>query len=338
MDKAKRNFRAAFWSICLLIIILDTKTAVYATREAIDMCISVLVPSIFPFLVICPMVSAQIGMFSSAFRPLGRLLRLPEGAEELFVLGILGGYPIGASVVCQAANRGRIAKDDAHRMLAFCSNAGPSFLFGIGAALFSGIGYCAGIWLIHILSAVFVGLMTPGAGGQAKQATIPNASLQAVLRKGLVTMAGICGWVVLFRILLAFAQRWIFWCFAPDTQILLRGLMELANGAVGLGQIELLGKRLLYFSAMLGFGGLCVYMQTASVCQELSIKYYLPGKILQCAVSTLLATAAQFLLTKSHRYFPHPAILLLCTAICVLYPLILRKSKKSSRNSHLIGV
>lgn len=338
MDKGKRIIRPIFWSMCLLVMILDTKTAVSAAQEAIDMCISVLIPSIFPFLVICPMVSAQVGMFSSVFRPLGRLLRLPAGAEDLFLLGILGGYPIGASVVCQSVNTGRITKHDAHRMLAFCSNAGPSFLFGMGAALFPHIVYCAGIWLIHILSAMIVGLLTPGAGGQAKQATIPNTSMQAVLRNGLVTMAGICGWVVLFRILLAFMQRWIFWHFSPDTQFLLHGILELANGAVELGQIELLGKRLLYFSVLLSFGGLCVYMQTASVCQGVSIRQYLPGKVLQCAISTLLAAAAQFLLSKAQRYFPHPAILLLCIAICVIYPLILRKSEKSSRNSHLVGV
>lgn len=338
MDKGKRIIGAAFWSLCLAVLILDTKTAVSAAKDAIDLCMTVLIPSIFAFLVICPMVSGQIGSFFGMFRPLARLLRLPQGAEDIFLLGLLGGYPIGATVICNSVHMGRLDKQDAERMLAFCNNAGPSFLFGIGTLLFPHIGYCAGIWLIHIASAVIVAILTPGRGGQAGRAVTSSPSLQATLRKALVTMSGICGWVVLFRIVIAFTQRWFLWIFPPEAQLLLRGALELASGAVGLGQVSMLGQRLLYFSMLLSFGGSCVYMQTASVCSGLSIKYYLPGKTAQCAVSVLMATAVQFLLPASQRYYPHPFLLILCAAICVIYPFILQKIEKSSRNPAAVGV
>ena len=191
MDKRKTAWGIIFWVICLFLLILDSKTVIQGATAGIDLCIRVLIPSMFPFLVVCPMISSRIGTYISIFRPFGRLLRLPEGAEDLFFLGLLSGYPVGAAMVSQAAQSGRISKQDARRYLSFCSNAGPSFIFGIGAGLFPGIGSCAVLWLIQILSAAMVGILTPGRGHKAGFKNQSPLSLQQALRNAVSTMAAI---------------------------------------------------------------------------------------------------------------------------------------------------
>lgn len=338
MDKGKRVLGAVFWSICLLILILDTKTAIAAASEGIQLCIRVLIPSIFPFLVICPMVSANTGILSMLLRPLGRLMRLPRGAEHLYVLSLLSGYPVGAANVSRAVRSGQISRKDGQRLLAFCNNAGPSFLFGIGISLFPNAGYCAMLWLIHILSSIAVAVLTPGkseAAACCKQASPP---FTAILPAAISTMATICGWVVLFRIGIAFLDRWILWIVAENGQILLRGLLELANGMVSLAGIGSIGQRMILFSMLVGFGGICVWMQTVSVCQGVSMIYYLPGKLTQSVLSVLLSTAFQLFLPLQYRYWPNPILLAFCTGICALYPIVMRKIEKRSGNSSLVGV
>jgi hypothetical protein len=284
------------------------------------------------------MISSRIGTYISFFRPFGRLLRLPEGVEDLFFLGLLSGYPVGAAMVSQAAQSGRISKQDARRFLPYCSNAGPSFIFGIGAGLFPGIGYCAVLWLIQIISAAIVGILTPGKSPKAGRKHQTPLTLQQALRNAITTMAIICGWVILFRVLITVIERWMLWFLPVSAQIVVRGVLELANGIVSLSQIGNLGLRMILFSALLSFGGICVWMQTRSVVRDLSTRYYLPGKLTQSAISCMIATAFQFFLPLPQRYIPHPALLVICAGICVTYPIFLQKSENSSRNSCLVGV
>lgn len=337
MDKGRTSRATGFWVICLLILILDSKTVIASAAQGIDLCVRVLIPSIFPFLVISSLVAANAG-HCAIIRPLVRPLRLPEGAEDLFFLGLLSGYPVGASMVSQAARSNRIAKRDADRLLAFCSNAGPSFIFGIGATLFPRIGYCLAQWLIQIMSAALVGIITPGKQTTAKEKRGQRLSVPRALQNALPSMASICGWVVLFRILITVLDRWALWILPPEGEILARGILELANGMVSMSEIGNIGQRMIYTSMLLSFGGICVWMQTLSVADGLSTRYYLPGKLAQSAISFLLATAAQFLFPAHQRYIPHPLLLALCAGIVISYWYFLRKSEISSRNSNLLGV
>ena len=113
-------------------------------------------------------------------------------------------------------------------------------------------------------------------------------TLPSALEKALRVMATVCGWVVMFRILLGFIMPPLTRITSADHAVFLTGLLDLANGCLELGKIPDTGVKLVTASAMLSFGGLCVAMQTCSVCQDLSMKYYLSGKLIQAAVSILL--------------------------------------------------
>jgi hypothetical protein len=175
-------------------------------------------------------------------------------------------------------------------MLGFCSNAGPSFLFGIVGPFFSGPVVPWILWAVHILSAILVGVLLPGGSRKAAQTgTLQKVSVPNVLEKAVRTMALICGWVILFRVILGFLDKWVFGVMPPWCRVILSGILELSNGCLMLDRIRSLPLRFLAAGMILSFGGLCVAMQTMAICGDLRIGRYLKGKALQMLLFLVLS-------------------------------------------------
>lgn len=337
----KRILPGALGVLGILLLILDSKTALAGAKNGIELCLSSVIPSIFPFLVLSGMLTPAIcGANLPFLRPLAHLLGIPPGSEGIFLTGIVGGYPTGAQSVHQAWKSGQLSKDDAHRMLAFCSNAGPSFLFGILGTKFSELRMLWLLWGIHILSAVAVAVILPGKN-RKPHCISPTASITLTqsLKKGVATMGSICGWVILFRILIAFLDRWFLWLLPVNMQIATYGILELANGCCSADLIASAGLRFILCSGMLAFGGICVAMQTASVTGELGLGKYIQGKSSQAIISIWLSTAAQyFLFPQAEKVAISPVLLAIISISALLFVIIPLKFKNRGSIPSSIGV
>lgn len=291
MKSAKRIFLSFWPCAAMLVLILDAKTALAGAQDGIELCIRTVVPSLFPFLFLSVMTTgSMLANPIMLLRPLGRICRIPQGCEGILAVGLLGGYPVGAQCVAQAYRDGRLSRGVAHRMLGFCSNAGPSFIFGILSGVFMNpiIVWC--LWGIHILSAILTGILLPGGSNELiKGSKTQNMSVTDALERSLKIMSNICGWVVVFRVLLTFLQRWFFWMLPNEAAITISGLLELTNGCCSLSLIHRESTRFVLASVLLAFGGLCVGLQTASVTRELGTGSYFPGKLLQAGISYILS-------------------------------------------------
>lgn len=337
----RRILRGSLAGIGILLLILDSRTALTGAKEAIDLCISSVIPSIFPFLVLSGILTPAIcGLNVPILRPLSRILGIPAGSEGIFLTGILGGYPTGAQAVHQAWQRGQLNKEDAQRMLAFCSNAGPSFLFGILGAKFPDFWMLWTLWGIHILSAVAVGIILPRHENLSQGPTTSSpVTLTQSLKKAVVTMGYICGWVVLFRIILSFLDRWFLWLLPVDVRVGIYGLFELANSCCSMELVASCGMRFILTSAVLAFGGVCVTMQTASVTDRLGMGMYLPGKLLQTCISIFLSMIIQCLaFTASEKVALSPVLVIAISILIFLFAYIPRKSKKRGSIPSPVGV
>ena len=275
----------------MLILILDSRTALSAAAEGIRLCLWTVIPSLFPFFVLSGLlVSALMGSQIPLLCPLGNLLGIPKGAESLLISGFLGGYPVGAKAIRDAWKSGSVSRDDAARMLTFCSNAGPAFLFGMAAPLFPDKHTGWVLWFIQITSALLTGLWfrkEPEADAHplsGKSLSVPEA-----LEQALRVTAGVCGWIILFRIICSFAEKWILFFLPEWGRSIIVGFLELANGCTYLQIPDSQELRFVICNTMLSFGGICVLMQTASVIGSLPLKWYLKGKITQMIISMGLA-------------------------------------------------
>ncbi len=296
----RKTWTGAAAAAAFIVLILDSKTALYGASEGIELCIRSVIPSLFPFFVMSIMLtSIFMGASMPILRPLGKLCGISAGAETIFLTGFLGGYPTGAQCVNQAYRAGQLKHDTAGRLLGFCSNAGPAFLFGMVAMRFTKIRYAWVLWLIQILSAVLVGMLLPGKD-QSNTSLVPAqpVTLQQALRRSVVIMAEVCGWIILCRMLVAFCSRWFLWALDDWAQVLFIGVLELANGCFQLGRIADEGLRFVICSIILSLGGICVLLQTRSVTKDVGLGKYIPGKLLQACISGIMSAVFWQILQK----------------------------------------
>lgn len=330
-----------FAGIGMLILILDSKTALAGGLAGVQICMMNVIPALLPFFVLSILIStAFTGADIPLFRPLSRLCRMPRGSESLLILGLLGGYPTGAQGVSQAYRQGQLRKEEAHRLLGFCSNAGPAFLFGIASTVFPYPWLPWALWIIHIISALITGLLLPGGSKTSVRLPVGKAvTLTQALEQSIGIMAKVCGWIIIFRMIQAFLDRWLLWLIPLASRVGIIGLLELANGCLELPTIADVGLRAVLCSAFLSLGGLCVAMQTLSVTGSLGLGMYIPGKILQCTVSILLTLLMQVIFLPESAMAPFtPVLIVIFGAFLAIFSLVLRKYEKNSSNPSLVGV
>lgn len=322
----------------MLCLILDPNTALNSAAEAVDLCAKTVVTSLFPFFVLSSLLtSSLLGAQSKLLRPFGKLCRMQSGTESLLLIGFLGGYPTGAQAISQARQDGVLDKQQAQRMLGFCCNAGPAFLFGICGQMFPSPWMPWLLWAVHILAAVLTARLLPCVPCSKRLAPQKNElSLPQALDRALKNTGRVCGWVILFRILIGFMENWLLYRVPLVVSIFLSGLLELTNGCLLLTGIENIGMRFLLASVFLAFGGLCVVMQTVSVTGKLGLGYYLRGKLMQSAISALFCLILQGLLFPPDWRIEWKTGGIL--AILVIIPLILAGIEKNSSISEKVGV
>lgn len=291
--KNKQLFLGVGNALAMLVLILDGKTALSGAQQGVQLCLQTVVPSLFPFFFLSNLLTSSLaGVPSRALRPLGKLFGVPQGTEPLLLAGLLGGYPAGAQSVVQSYRAGQISRQEGQRLLAFCNQPGPAFLFGMVGFLFPRRWMVWLLWGIVLLSALvtarFLGV-TPG-GAISLPAKDPPSPLAAALR----ATGTVCGWVVIFRVILAFLSRWVLWLVPVEGQAVLTGLLELTNGCLMLVSVPDIRLRFTLAAGLLTLGGLCVGSQTISLLHGLSPGSYLLGKLLQTAIALSLALAVVF--------------------------------------------
>lgn len=285
-------------SIVMFMVILDAGTAVNAAEEAIQLCLNTIIPALLPFIVLSTLVSRNLTGYSFRFlRLIANATGVPEGAESLLLLSFAGGYPIGARSVYQSWQNGTLDKRTAQRLLCFCNNAGPAFIFGMGSFLFKNSAAPWLLWGIHIISAVIIGILTPGKViASASVHTSDYYGPSAAVSESVGVTAQICIWIVIFRVIIGFCNRWFLWLLPTHMQILITGLLELSNGCHALTNVPSEALRFVLFSIILSFGGICVLMQTVTAVGALGISTYIKGKVAQCMMSLGIASVTQYFL------------------------------------------
>lgn len=291
MKKSGAILNGVFSCTGMLLLILDAKTGLQGAKEGIDLCIHTVIPSLFPFFVLAGVLrNAMSGSKLRILKPLGAMCQIPDNSLYLLLIGLIGGYPVGAQYINQAYTSGQIDRATAKRMLGFCNNAGPAFIFGMCARMFGNPLAGWALWLIHILSALAAGILLPGkdTGVENKSPAVMFKKNPSVLESSIKSMGLVCGWVILFRVMIAFLRRWILWLLPKELQILFIGLLELTNGCAELPAIENTALRFPVCVFLLNFGGVCVGMQTLAVSDRLKGGWHFPGKVIQAFTGLLL--------------------------------------------------
>jgi sporulation integral membrane protein YlbJ len=281
----------------LLWFLWDAAAIRSAVTEALLLCAGTVIPAMFPFLVISNLlITLGLGdVLSPAFAGvMSRLFRLPGSAGSALLLGLTGGYPIGAKTAADLYRSGLLTREETQRLLTFCNNANPAFFLSVlGAGVFQSVRVGLYLWLIHLQSALLSGwLLCRKRTGSTRiqRPPIRNANSDPIsvlwvsaVGSALQGILSICAFVMIFYVLtrpLA-SLPGLFGAAATGILELFSLIPLLSNDSVSL----------ILVSALSGWGGLSVLCQTASMLAgtDLSISSCIKGKLLQCLFSAFFA-------------------------------------------------
>ena len=295
----KRRWRTdACLVLCGLLIwfLADAQRVRAAAAAGLGLCARSVIPALFPFMAVSTMlVSMGFGEWAAPrLSGLMSLYRLPGPAGSALLLGLVGGYPIGARTAAELHKKGLLTAEEAERLLGFCNNSNPVFLISVlGGGIFGSPRAGVYLWLIHLLSALLAGFFFRGSGRPPRRRAPPPLrpadSLSAALVEGVKSassnMVSVCGFVLFFYVL-------------ASPLAALGG--PLGAGLTGFWELFSLTPLLaadragfILASACAGWGGVSILCQTAAVLEGsgLRLRNCVLGKAVQGLLSGVLAAA-----------------------------------------------
>lgn len=303
MNQKPNLITVLFLLLCFGGLVMLPKEVSAAVTEGLRLCGGVIIPSLFPFLVLSGL-TVELGLAAALGRVLspvmGRFLRITPAGTGAFTIGLLGGYPVGAGTVRQLWESGQCSREEAQYLLTFCNNCGPAFLMGIGGGqVFGSVKMGFLLWAAHVLGALTVACLLRGTRGQGENrhpATTPvrcvsfAAALTNSVQRGLRSALSICAYVVLFRVVLCFGEVTGLLTLAaglPNGEALVGGLLEMSTGVTSIQRNVLGAAPLAAF--IMGFGGLSVWCQTLAMLEGcgLDARPVFVGKLLHGGASAL---------------------------------------------------
>ncbi|MBQ9044735.1 MAG: sporulation protein [Oscillospiraceae bacterium] len=288
MERFQRYLPLGAASCALLALVLCPDAAASSARSGLKLCAEMLVPSLLPFFIVSGLLrlAGLPGVLGRLVEPVtARLFGLSGAGASAMLLGLTGGYPLGAAAIGDLTRDGQLTPQEAERALGFCNNSGPAFLIGAaGTGVFHDRRLGLLLYATHVLAAITVGLLlTPrGKGAPSRErAAIRTLSIGEALpravRAALDATLTVCGFAVTFSVVtglldasgaLGTATGVLAGTFAAAPQAmraLLTGLLELGSGIGAMQGLPATKENAALAAFLIGFGGVSVHCQTAAV-------------------------------------------------------------------------
>ena len=286
-----------FFSINILLftflLIFNPKICVNSAVSSIILCGRVIIPSLFPFTfcVMFIMKSKLLNSIKILDKPSRVIFGLDSKFLGIFLLSLIGGYPLGAKMLNQANADKKMRKT----MLNYSVNAGPAFIISaIGNGVFSSQKIGVLLFFSHIIPPFFLAILSKGKQKNKiskKESTsislVDNFVLSA--SESANTLISICSFIILFSVITGYIN------FYSDKLTFLKYLspfLEVTNAVSKTHNIFLI-------SFLLGFGGICVWFQVFSLCKNFKVDYI--SFILNRILHGGLSAGITFLLIKCFK-------------------------------------
>jgi sporulation integral membrane protein YlbJ len=295
-------------------LILYPKIAVSSASKGITLWLTIVFPSLFPFFVASQLLSKSgvINIFGVILEPIMRpLFNVPGCGSFALAMGIISGYPVGASITTDLRKQEMLSRVEAERLLTFTNNSGPLFIMGavaVGMFKLPRAGYL--LYLSHIAACITVGLIFKhykkqsgrNQTARAKMSDSIKIELQRIrnsninawtlfgecIKNALMTVLNIGGFIIFFSVLIniLLASGIIssmsnlpsdfFSRTGLDSKTIegaLCGIFEITTGAnlINLSPSDLKIK-LCFVSLIIGWAGISVHTQVMSIVSTCDIR------------------------------------------------------------------
>ena len=286
------------FTLFFLFLIMPSVSFKYM-KEALKLCATGLIPSLFPFMVISDILSkSNAGQIIRKFvcTPISLALGTSRDGSFAVLLGLLCGFPIGARVALSLHRDGRISRAELSHVMSFCNIPSPAFVCGTLGVMFGSVGFASLLFASLLISCLIIGISGRFIFKYEKQKTAQSSGADVLeifapsVGNACSVMLCVCGYVVFFSVIYGYIRSLCDACGAPDIiPTVCSGLLEISGGMSclssynGAWRVPLAG----FFA---GFSGLSVFFQIVSLDTDrvISKKEFLLQKLLQGGVCALV--------------------------------------------------
>ena len=285
-------------------------------RFALKLCANTIIPSLFPFFILSVLVNRlglplYLGRLFSVCSE--RLFGVSGAGITALVMGLTGGYPMGAKYIADMYRQGQIGLKESEKLLGFCNNSGPAFIIGaVGCGVFGSVRIGVCLYAVHIFSAVSTGILLRGKKEnfcfpvqQKASSHISDVSFSLAftdsVRTAVSSIISVCGYVVCFTIIVKLIgaspiiERFLFFLSGiigldiSCIRTFFSGIFELGCSMNEMSRLCPTPANLALVSFILGWGGLSVHMQTHAMHSGTEIKgaLHTAGHLLSASVASI---------------------------------------------------
>lgn len=273
----KKVIYLLFMLLLCFSLIFYAEAVASGVKDGIELLIYQLIPSLFPFMVFSAYISSCVPAIkedSLLHRSCGFLFKSNGYCVVPFFLGILGGYPVGASLISDLRKKRVVSENEAERLFYWCINPSPAFtVTAVGTFLLKNTFLGFILYFSCIFASLTVGILCRFLSNGEKEANaFPSQRLSGGERLvGAVSsaghaMLGICGWVLCFSAFCSALK-----CFVKNDGVSL-SLKIISEVTAGCREAVESGFSLPVIAALLSFGGLAVICQISSYSAVLGIQ------------------------------------------------------------------
>lgn len=285
MKKIKEIITGLLLALAAAVCIFEADTVRLSVVIGIERCLAVIIPSLYAMMAVSGLL-IKSGAVSAAGRffdrPARALFGMSGGTLLIFLFSNIAGYPVGAKMLLSRYESGEIAKKEAELLSGLCFGAGPAFISGCIAARLYGSPAPGTLVVISTASAnlILAAVMSPYFRRHTKKApSDEHVHFRADMLPECISSAGrsmaeICFAVIAFSVLtgllvrcgaIPFAAGLVSSVTGRDNEaaagLIVSALDITAVSGLPAGDHTLLPA----ISALVSFGGACVFMQITAI-------------------------------------------------------------------------
>lgn len=308
-----RKLAAAAALCAMAALIFSAKEAAAACLGALEVCGRMIIPALFPFFVLSILLNrlGLPGILGKSLAPFASKLYGISGAgASALLIGLTGGYPLGAAYIADMEKQGSITANEGERLLGFCNNSGPAFIIGaVGSGVFGSAKIGLLLYAVHIFSALMTGLFFRSRSfcGETQPVLLEGVDTGAVLpeavKQAVASILNVCGFVLCFSVIVGLLDAKGLFSLACGflasqlgwelhfSRALLTGVLEIGSAAGAMAGLSLTPHSLALAAGVLGWGGLSVHFQTLAVLAGSKIKgaLHLTGRLISASIAAATA-------------------------------------------------
>ena len=300
-----------------------------------------IIPSLFPFMVLSTYIAQ-----SSATELMSKLLHKPASiiwgvngnGLIAVILGLIGGYPVGAKTVAEFYTDSKVSQQEASRLMSWCVNPGPAFVItAVGTFMLRNTASGIILYASSVISSLCIGVFTRFFNNTEVLKKPQNTTgrnhgnlLIKSVASGSEGMISMCGWVLTFSAVTELLNATI------STDGLRLFLQCIAEVTTGCGICTKNALPLPALSAIISFGGFAVIAQVSPYLAKcgVSVKQFVCWRATSAALSAFVCsvllrifpqTASAFAVQGTHTPVPalsngiYVALILLLTCLVFIF-------------------